>query len=425
MRFQKLQVGSILLVIAIAVTLAYAGQGSAPARPSQSPQVSQGTGNQQAQTPAGPTAAAKYKNIKILTDVPADQLIPSMQFIAGSLGVQCDFCHVMAPQRDFASDEKDNKKTARQMMQMTHNINQANFDGRPQVTCATCHSGHQEPVAYPPVMDEARMQERLEAAARRPQPTPGAAPPGQPNAQNAAGAQTAEQRPNPAAMQAAADEIFAKYLQAIGGEQAVDKLTTKIAKGTLTTAQGQRLQFETEQKAPDKLLIVTTMPNNSLQRIGYNGTEGWSAEGDHAHAVEGFELAAMKVNTGFYRDMKLKPEYARAIALAAKQKINGRDTNVVRAVLPGNQVHETLYFEADSALLVRRLTLMRTALGQIPEQVDYSDYHEVDGVKIPFTVRRSQPNAIVSRTYTDVKFNAPVDDAKFAAQKMPAPSGGQ
>ena len=89
------------------------------------------------------------------------------------------------------------------------------------------------------------------------------------------------------------------------------------------------------------------MPNNSLQRIGYNGTEGWSAEGDHAHAVEGFELAAMKVNTGFYRDMKLKPEYARAIALPNKQKINGHDVNVVRGVLPGNQVQETLYFDAD------------------------------------------------------------------------------
>jgi hypothetical protein len=68
---------------------------------------------------------------------------------------------------------------------------------------------------------------------------------------------------------------------------------------------------------------------------------------------------------------------------------------------------------------------MKTALGPIPEQVDYSDYREVDDVRIPFTIRRSQPNAMVTRTYTEVKFNAPIDDAKFAAPKMPSPGGGQ
>jgi hypothetical protein len=185
------------------------------------------------------------------------------------------------------------------------------------------------------------------------------------------------------------------------------------------------VQFETDQKAPNKFLSVANMPNNTVQRMGYSGTEGWTAEGDHARPVEGFELAAMKVNTDFYRDMKLKSQYSRAFVIPHTQKIDGHTCNIVRAMLPGNQVTETLYFDAESNLLVRRLTLMKTALGPVPEQVDYSDYREVDGVRIPFTVHRAQPNAMVTRTYTDVKFNAPVDDARFVPPKMPSQGGGE
>src|SRR5512139_1862228 len=39
-------------------------------------------------------ASEQFKNIQVLKDVPADQLIPTMQFMAASLGVGCDLCHV-------------------------------------------------------------------------------------------------------------------------------------------------------------------------------------------------------------------------------------------------------------------------------------------------------------------------------------------
>ena len=91
------------------------------------------------------TAAQQYKNIQVLKDIPADQLIPTMQFIAGSLGVECDFCHV---KRQFDKDDKPEKKTARRMMEMMFAINKDNFKGEREVTCNTCHRGSPHPAGH-------------------------------------------------------------------------------------------------------------------------------------------------------------------------------------------------------------------------------------------------------------------------------------
>jgi hypothetical protein len=84
------------------------------------------------------------KNLKIL---PADaNLIPTMRTFAGSLGVQCDFCHV----QDRSSDEKPEKNTARMMITMVKEINGKFPDGKEHVTCYTCHRGATEPVTELP-----------------------------------------------------------------------------------------------------------------------------------------------------------------------------------------------------------------------------------------------------------------------------------
>ena len=92
------------------------------------------------------TAGAHYKNVKVLTDMPASQLIDTMRYFSFALGEECSFCHV---QGDFASDEKRTKGTARMMITMTGNINKDNFHGRMEVRCYTCHQGHQEPHSVP------------------------------------------------------------------------------------------------------------------------------------------------------------------------------------------------------------------------------------------------------------------------------------
>ncbi|MGB6460236.1 MAG: c-type cytochrome, partial [Candidatus Acidiferrum sp.] len=87
-----------------------------------------------------------FKNIQVLKGVPADQLIPAMEFITSSLGVECSFCHV---EGHFEKDDKKPKKTAREMMQMMFALNKNSFEGHREVTCYSCHRGGRSPVATP------------------------------------------------------------------------------------------------------------------------------------------------------------------------------------------------------------------------------------------------------------------------------------
>src|SRR5580693_8096734 len=122
------------------------GMGSAKAQSSAAPAGANAAGPKKAEE--------QYKNIQVLKGIPADQLIPAMQFIATSLGVGCEFCHVEGA---FEKDDKEQKKTARKMMAMMFAINKDNFEGHREVTCYSCHRGSAIPVGTPLVMAEAPM----------------------------------------------------------------------------------------------------------------------------------------------------------------------------------------------------------------------------------------------------------------------------
>ncbi len=111
--------------------------------------VAQGGPPQQQQPP---------KNLQVLPkDLPRGQVVQIMRTVAGALGQRCDYCHVEAPDgnfqnMDFASDEKETKKVAREMMKMTMDINQKyipamgrTLNDRSLVRCVTCHRGVAKP----------------------------------------------------------------------------------------------------------------------------------------------------------------------------------------------------------------------------------------------------------------------------------------
>jgi hypothetical protein len=95
-------------------------------------------------------AEAVFKNIKILTGVPAGNLVKIMQLgYSRSLGTSCAHCHVTG---QWEKDDKPNKQIARDMSNMTHTIifNQLRIidgikDRNPLVNCTTCHRGQLKP----------------------------------------------------------------------------------------------------------------------------------------------------------------------------------------------------------------------------------------------------------------------------------------
>lgn len=357
-----------------------------------------------AQTPAAPTASQEKtvdqtrKNIQVLKGLPDSQLGTVMNYIAVSMGRRCDFCHVNKGGNNWVweSDEKEEKLAARKMVTMVLALNKDNFRGSPTVGCYTCHRGRSTPQGMPSFP--------LPTPAPRPQPqaTPG---PGQPAA-----------TPAPTPAPPTGDQILAKYIEALGGQAAIDKMKTLVMKGTFTGFNGAALPYEVDLAAPDKFYINVTAQQGTVER-GFDGKAGWEKGPRGVNELMNPVLDDLKSTFVFYRNIKLKEQFTR-LRGGRKDKIGDRDVIVVIGTTADNH-REQLFFDAETGLLRRRISYIETPIGVIPNQIDFEGYRDVDGVKLPFTVKVSsvEPGLVSTRSYTEIRLNGPVDDAKF---KMPA-----
>ena len=233
----------------------------------------------QAQAPAGgppKLAEEQFKNIKILKGIPAEQVFPAMQFITASLGVDCEFCHVRDGQHMiFDKDDKKPKLAARKMIEMMNAINKDNFKGEREVTCNTCHRGAAHPVGVPIISDE--------------EPKPGMGPGA--GEKSVVDAQAAPPDAN---------LILDKYVAAVGGAAAVQKITSRVAKGTLTGMGPQPTAVEIYAKAPDKRVSITHTPNGD-STTSFDGKAGWLGfPGRPAHIMNADEVAAARMDADLY-----------------------------------------------------------------------------------------------------------------------------
>src|SRR5450432_262901 len=134
---------------------------------------------------------------------------------------------------------------------------------------------------------------------------------------------------------------------------------------------------------------------------GFNGSAGWEKNPRGVNDLSGEPLANLKSGT-LFRDIKIKEQFSRMSV--RKDKLNGKDVNVLTgAALNGKR--ERLYFDAETGLLLRRITFTQTPIGVIPEQTDYEDYRDVDGVKLPFTIKSAGVDnfSTGTRKFTEIK----------------------
>lgn len=342
--------------------------------------------------PQAPPAAAadpskaegRFKNIQVLKGQPADDVVPAMQFITASLGVDCDYCHVEhAPEKD----DKKEKQTARKMMAMTMAINQANFEGHREVTCISCHRGATHPVTVPPIA----------SADAKPEPP---AP------------------PKPADLPAAGS-VLDKYVQALGGAEAMAKVAGHVQKGKLTGFGPDPVPVDVSSKSPDKR--ITTVHNQRGDNItAVNGAGGWLGNsGRPPRDMSAAESEAARLDAAMLFPTDVRTLF-KEFEVVRTEAIDGRDTVKVRAKNEGKPPTE-IWFDAQTGLAVRVLRYQETPLGRNPTQLDIADYRDVDGVKVPYRWTLARPNGRFTIQLDDSK-NAPVDDKAFEKTAPPPPA---
>lgn len=338
-----------------------------------------------AQRSAGPSpedsanpAEQVFKNIQVLKGTPANQVVPAMQFIANSLGVECEFCHVRGANE---KDDKKTKQTARQMIQMQMAINKDNFKERPEVTCFTCHRGSHDPVGVPIISDEEPKRSAVEGIIAAP---------------------TAD----------AAERIIDHYIEAVGGAEALQKITSRVEKGTISFGP-QQLPVEVLAKAPNKRISLVHTPNGD-NITAFDGHAGWIGNPGPRppRDMSAPENEAIGFDATFYLPTELKKMFAQFRVRPAAEKIGGHDVYQLIGVNQGKPPMR-LFFDKESGLLVRSIRYADTPLGRNPTQVDYADYRVQDGVKVPFQWTLARPLGRFTIQIAELQQNVPVDDKRF------------
>ncbi|HEY0428158.1 MAG TPA: c-type cytochrome [Pyrinomonadaceae bacterium] len=320
------------------------------------------------------TAAEVYKNIQVFKDLPAEDLDRVMTYMSGSLGVKCNFCHVPM---QWEKDDKEEKTTAREMIKMTLAINKENFGGRNEVSCATCHNGKSHPQGMPVLGESLWARSNV-------QPTKETLP--------------------------TIDEVLDKYVAAIGGKSAVEKISTRWIKGTRTDVDGSPVAEEVFVKSPDKMLMVMTYPKSVVSN-GFDGTKGWWASEKGVDEMHTADAEQFKRDAQFFQPTRLKEIY-KEMTVAGTDKLNEKAVYVVRATTQAG-ARERLYFDKQTGLLVRRYAASPLPIGVFPTIIDYDDYRAVEGVKMPYSIKWSIPGQSWSLKVSEVKQNTAIDDAKF------------
>jgi zinc protease len=224
-------------------------------------------------------------------------------------------------------------------------------------------------------------------------------------------------KPAPAAALPTVEQIIEKSLQASGGKAAHEKLNSRVAKGQFDIpSMGAGGPFESYAKAPNKVKTVITIDGFGVVEQGYDGTVGYSSDPQSGfREMTGEELITTKRDADFYSNLKMK-EYYPKMTLRGKEKVGDREAYVIDAV-PTEGSPEVFFFDVQSGLLVANETMRETPQGKMKVKVYMEDYREVDGIKMPFTIRQDTDALSFVIKFTEIKHNVPIEDAKL---KKPA-----
>jgi photosynthetic reaction center cytochrome c subunit len=365
------------------------------------------------------TSDQAFKNVQALKGIPVDDFMGTMGVMSAALGFDCSECHTGAgtDKVDWAFDTP-RKRTARRMVEMVATLNRTSFGGRQLVSCWTCHRGRDRP-GVTPAMETVY---------------------GAPNSET-------DDVLTPARGLPSADQILDKYVQALGGAQRLAGMTSYLGKGRSVGfgGFGGEGQVQVFAKAPDQRAMVIDFkddPERGDSTRSFNGRVGWirtplSVLGEYELSGSELDGAKLDAQLSFPGQIKqvltnLRVGFPTTISdlptpsgqTSAEQIVmfgQNRDVQVVQGTGPRGML-VTLYFDKESGLLLRMVRYGSSPIGRVPTQIDYADYRDVTGIKIPFRMTFAWLDGRDAIQLTDVKTNVPIEATRFG---RPTPLKGR
>ena len=368
-------------VMILPVCLLIAAAAKAQAEPQEKPQM----------------AEEVFKNVQLLRGIPVNQFIETMGFFSASLNMNCVDCHAEEAGGDWAryADDTDKKQITRKMILMMRGINSSYFGGKRVVTCYSCHRNGNVPVDTPNLAE-------VYGTPSPPDPV------------------EIQQVPNAPS----ADQLLEKYLQAAGGAQRLAGFTSFIGKGSYQGyGEGEKRPIDIFVKAPDQLsTVIHRETGDSITT--FDGRSGWIASPAANSpvtmiAMTGGDLDAAKMDASLFFPARVKQTLSKW-RVGFPTTVDDRDLQVAEATT-ARGVPVKLYFDPESGLLVRQVRYIETPMGLNPTQIDYADYRDVSGIKLPFRWTVTWLDGRSTYELSELRPNVPIEAGRFGKPAIPQP----
>ncbi len=356
---------------------------------------------QQAATTKPQMVEDVFKNVQVLKGMPVNQFMETMGFFAASLGLNCTGCHTAESLQDWSkfADEVPRKRTARAMIRMVDSINKEKFGGARMLTCWSCHRGAEVPQTVPSLAEQYTVA------------------PEDPNAIEIVPGMPKEPT---------ADQILDKFIQASGGAQRLAALTSWTATGTFEgfDTYHTKVPVDIYAKAPAQRTMIAHTQNGDSTTV-FDGMAGWIAGPDRPLPLipmlpgpefDGGKLDAVLGFPGGIRQALTDWKVGFPVTT-----IEDKPVNIVQGTGAG-KTRVKLYFDQKTGLLTRQVRYSDTPIGMVPIQIDYTDYRDVAGVKLPYHIVITWTDGQSDIELTGIQPNVPIDAAKFA---KPAPANAK
>ena len=213
-----------------------------------------------------------------------------------------------------------------------------------------------------------------------------------------------------------AADLFARHVEAMGGEAAIRANSTSYARGTMTIPlQGLSANLEIWTQAPDRAYMVMVVPGLGSFQSGHDGTVAWGTDPMSGAVLrEGAELLQAKRDSDYYSDLNYATRYP-TMETVGQVQWGPYKAYKVHVVTPEG-AEETIYFDQDTGLRVGSERLNETEMGPMPVRMVLEDFKEFSGLKLPMRINESTGPMEGIVVIEEVQ----LDGADFAMPPLPA-----
>jgi len=337
-----------------------------------------------------------FTNVQVLKGIPVTEFMNTMGFFSASVGLNCVYCHVPESLQDWKkfADDVPRKRIARNMIAMVNTINKNNFGGRAVITCYSCHHGNERPKPIPSLALQYGTPEE------------------DPNEIEV---------PTQAVAGPSAEQLLDKYITASGATRV--NHTSFAVRGTYEGYETyhQQVPFELWVKAPAQMTTIVHTQNGDSTTV-YDGSQGWVASPNNPVMLLPMAAGAESDGARFDAQVFFPSEIRQALSQwrsgFPQTSVGDKDVQIVEGVGPA-RTRVKLFLDIETGLLIRQLRYVSTVVGTNPYQIDYADFRDVGGVKMPHQWTVTWTNGQSIWRVSEVQADAPIPAGTFA---KPAPA---